>query len=94
MIRHAVFLRLRPDATPTEIDTTLAALKGLKQKIPGITAISIGRDNSPEGLQRGNSIALLWTLRMPRRAMLTCRIRNTRLSVAWWWRCVKAALMV
>ena len=56
MIRHAVFLRLRPDATPTEIDTTLAALKGLQQKIPGITAISIGQDNSPEGLQRGNSI--------------------------------------
>jgi Stress responsive A/B Barrel Domain len=56
MIRHAVFLRLRPDATRADIDSTLAALAGLQHKVPGITAISIGTDNSPEGLQRGNSI--------------------------------------
>jgi Stress responsive A/B Barrel Domain len=56
MIRHAVFLRLRPDAKHTDIDTALAALAALQQKIPGILAITKGHDTSPEGLQRGNSV--------------------------------------
>jgi Stress responsive A/B Barrel Domain len=55
MIRHTVLLRLRPDVPRTDIEATFAALKALQHKIPGITAISVGADNSPEGLQRANS---------------------------------------
>ena len=52
MIRHAVFVRFKPDADTTNI---LAALTALKLKIPGIIAISAGADCSPEGLQRGHT---------------------------------------
>ena len=52
MIRHAVFVRFKPGADTTNI---LAALTALKSKIPGIIAISAGRDCSPEGLQRNHT---------------------------------------
>lgn len=52
MIRHAVFVRFKPDADTTNI---LAALSALKDKIPGIIAISAGADCSPEGLRRGHT---------------------------------------
>jgi hypothetical protein len=50
MIRHAVFGRFRKDA---DVDAVFAAIKGLQQKIPGILAITCGKDTSPEGLQKG-----------------------------------------
>jgi Stress responsive A/B Barrel Domain len=52
MIRHTVLVRFKPDADAAHI---LASLKSLQHKIPGIISISAGRDNSPEGLQRGHS---------------------------------------
>lgn len=52
MIRHTVLVRFRPDADTTKI---LAALSGLKSKIPGIIAIAAGADCSPESLQRGHT---------------------------------------
>lgn len=52
MIRHTVLIRFKPDAN---VPAIFAALKGLQQSIPGITAISAGRDVSPEGLQRGHT---------------------------------------
>jgi len=54
MIRHSVMVRFKPG---TDVGPILAALRGLKGKIDGITAISAGRDCSPEGLQRSNTHA-------------------------------------
>ncbi|WP_448953626.1 Dabb family protein [Labrys neptuniae] len=57
MIRHLVLTRLRADLTPEETEALLAAIRGMKAEIPGIVAIEIGSDNSPEGLARGYSHA-------------------------------------
>jgi len=51
MVRHTVLIHFKTDADVPAIFTALAALQ---QKIPGIIAISAGRDCSPEGLQRGH----------------------------------------
>jgi hypothetical protein len=55
MIRHTVLLKVRSDVTESEIANVFAALKSLQQEIPGILTISTGKDNSPEGLQRGHT---------------------------------------
>jgi hypothetical protein len=51
-VRHVVLVRFKTQANVTEI---FSALKMLQDKIPGILSISAGKDNSPEGLQRGNT---------------------------------------
>jgi hypothetical protein len=51
-IRHVVLVRFKTQVNVTEI---FSALKMLQDKIPGILSISAGKDNSPEGLQRGNT---------------------------------------
>lgn len=55
MIRHVVLFKLKPGVDAKTVDQVLSALKDLQTKIPGIISISTGRDNSPEGLQRGHS---------------------------------------
>jgi hypothetical protein len=50
MIRHVVLCRFRKDA---DVAAVFAAITALQQKIPGILSISCGKDNSPEGLQKG-----------------------------------------
>jgi hypothetical protein len=50
MIRHAVLCRFRPDA---DVAAVFAAITDLQHKIPGIMAVTCGRDTSPEGLQKG-----------------------------------------
>jgi Stress responsive A/B Barrel Domain len=52
MIRHVVLVHFKAGADATNI---FDALKSLQGKIPGIISISAGQDNSPEGLQRGNT---------------------------------------
>lgn len=52
MIRHAVFVRFKPG---TDVRPIFAALRGLRDKIDGITAVTAGTDCSPEGLQRSNT---------------------------------------
>jgi Stress responsive A/B Barrel Domain len=54
MIRHVVLIRFKPEANTAHIFAELQALRG---QISGITAISTGVDQSPEGLQRGNTHA-------------------------------------
>jgi hypothetical protein len=49
MIRHVVLCRFRKDA---DVAAIFAAIEGLKQKIPGILAVTCGTDCSPEGLQK------------------------------------------
>jgi hypothetical protein len=55
MIRHAVLCNFRKDLKQSDIDALFAALHALKNQIPGIVAISHGKDNSPEGLQKGKT---------------------------------------
>ena len=55
MIRHVVLLRLAKGIDDAAVAKVFSALKDLANKIPGIAAMSIGRDNSPEGLQRGHT---------------------------------------
>ncbi|MFZ4383142.1 MAG: Dabb family protein [Sandarakinorhabdus sp.] len=50
MIRHVVLCRFRKDA---DVAAIFAAIESLKQKIPGILAVTCGTDCSPEGLQKG-----------------------------------------
>jgi Stress responsive A/B Barrel Domain len=52
MIRHVVLVRFKLDTDASKI---FAAVKALQDKIPGIIAITVGADSSPEGLQRGNT---------------------------------------
>ncbi|MDQ0394729.1 Dabb family protein [Labrys monachus] len=53
MIRHIVLCCLRADLTPAETQALLTAIRGMKAEIPGILAVAIGPDESPEGLARG-----------------------------------------
>jgi hypothetical protein len=55
MIRHVVLFKLRKGLTEQVANEIFVALKGLQKQMPGILAISTGRDQSPEGLQRGNT---------------------------------------
>lgn len=55
MIRHCVFIRYRPDTPPDvkrQIGTEIAALKG---RLPGLRAVHLGDNVSPEGLDKGHS---------------------------------------
>jgi len=53
MIVHMVLLRVRRNVPMMEVERVFAALAGLQKKIPGITGISWGANNSPTGLNRG-----------------------------------------
>ncbi|GLS18635.1 stress responsive protein [Labrys miyagiensis] len=55
MIRHIVLANLRGDLSPAEKESLFAALAGMKEHIPGIVAVTVGANNSPEGLDRGHS---------------------------------------
>jgi hypothetical protein len=55
MIRHVVLFKLRKGLTEKVVDEIFAALKALQNQMPGILAVSAGRDQSPEGLQHGNT---------------------------------------
>ena len=55
MIRHVVLFKLKSGVDASTLEQVFSALKELPNKIPGIISISAGHDNSPEGLQRGNT---------------------------------------
>ena len=55
MIRHIVLFKLKSGVDAATVEHVFSALKDLAHKVPGIISISAGRDNSPEGLQRGNT---------------------------------------
>ncbi len=55
MIRHVVLFKLRSDLPESTAGQIFTALKALRQQMPGIIAISTGKDASPEGLQRGHT---------------------------------------
>jgi hypothetical protein len=57
LIRHTVLLKVRTDVSDQEISDVFTALKNLQSEIPSILSISTGKDNSPEGIQRGHTHA-------------------------------------
>ena len=53
MIRHIVFVRIRPEVQRHEVEGLFAELAALKDVVPGLLSFASGPDSSPEGLARG-----------------------------------------
>lgn len=53
MIVHMVLLRVRRNVQMRGVEQVFAAVTALPQKIPGITGVSWGPNNSPTGLNDG-----------------------------------------
>lgn len=51
-LRHVVVFKYTADATKAQIDTVEKEFRALKEKIPGITSLEAGVNNSPEGLNK------------------------------------------
>lgn len=57
MIEHIVLFRWKPEATPAQIDAGMDALRGLRERIPGMAALACGADFS--GRAQGYTHALV-----------------------------------
>lgn len=56
MIRHCVFIRFRREIEPEQRRALLAEIAELKDRLPGIQAVHIGANVSPEeGMDKGYS---------------------------------------
>ena len=64
MIEHIVLFRWKPEATPEQIAGVIAALRGLKDQVPGVLTLACGADFS--GRAQGYTHALV--ARFPDRA--------------------------
>ena len=53
MIRHIVLIRFRADVTEDAIAAIFGDLHAIKAKLPGVLAITSGRSESPEQIERG-----------------------------------------
>lgn len=53
MIRHIVLLRLQPDQTEAAIADLFAELHQINGKVPGLQAVTSGKSESPEQMERG-----------------------------------------
>ena len=53
MIRHIVLIRFRADMTKAAIAAIFDDLHRIKQVLPGVLAITAGRSESPEAIERG-----------------------------------------
>ena len=53
MIHHIVLIRFRADISETAINAIFADLHAIKAKMPGVLAITSGRSESPEQIERG-----------------------------------------
>lgn len=53
MIRHIVLIRFRPDVSEATINAIFEDLHSIKAKLPGVIAITSGRSESPEKIERG-----------------------------------------
>ena len=53
MIRHIVLIRFRPDVSDATIDAIFADLHAIRAVLPGVIAITSGRSESPEQIERG-----------------------------------------
>lgn len=53
MIRHIVLIRFNPEASEAQIAALFAELGEIRAQVPGILAITAGRSESPEKIERG-----------------------------------------
>lgn len=53
MIRHIVLLRFQPEVTEATIAALFAELHRIYGKVPGLLAITAGKSESPEQMERG-----------------------------------------
>jgi hypothetical protein len=53
MIRHIVLVKFKPGLSDREIDDIFDELHAIKTKVPGTIAITSGRSESPEKIERG-----------------------------------------
>jgi hypothetical protein len=53
MIRHIVLIRFRPEVTEAKIADLFAELQQIQGKLTGLRAITAGRSESPEQMERG-----------------------------------------
>jgi quinol monooxygenase YgiN len=53
MIRHIVLIRFQPGTTKAEIAGLFAELHQIKEELPGLLAITAGKSESPEQMERG-----------------------------------------
>ncbi|PWW04551.1 stress responsive alpha/beta barrel protein [Hoeflea marina] len=54
MIRHCVFIRFKPDIDRATRDGLFAEIADLRQALPGIAAVHVGANISPEtGMDKG-----------------------------------------
>lgn len=53
MIRHIVLIRFRADVSEAEIAAMFTELHDIQDKISGVLAITAGRSESPEQIERG-----------------------------------------
>ena len=58
MIQHNAFFKWQPTITPAVEAAAFAALRALKDQVPGIVSLTIGHQNSPEGLGKGFQVGL------------------------------------
>jgi len=53
MIRHIVLLRFRPEISEAAIAALFTELALIQEQLPGLIAITSGRSESPEQMERG-----------------------------------------
>ncbi len=53
MIRHVVLIRFRSDMSEAQISAIFNELHELEGRLPGLRAITSGRSESPEKMERG-----------------------------------------
>ena len=63
MLEHIVLMRLKPGATPQQVQTMGAKLGEMEGRIPGILQVAAGRNVSPEVKHQGYDYVLLVRLK-------------------------------
>lgn len=53
MIRHIVLIRFRPEISEHQISDLFTELHRINGKVPGLLAITSGKSESPEQMERG-----------------------------------------
>lgn len=53
MIRHIVLIRFKPEVSAAHIAALFTELEEIRAQVPGILAITAGRSESPEKIERG-----------------------------------------
>ena len=61
MLEHVVLIRPRPDADQAAIAALWSGIAGLEGRIPGIEAIALGDNVSPEGKDQGYTLGFIVT---------------------------------